>query len=50
MHSGNGQHEQHDDEQQSHVTANGCAARPSIRALRSSNSSVNSVSIETSLL
>src|SRR5215213_11744797 len=50
MHSGNGQQEQHDEEQQSHVTANGCAAVPSVLARRSSSSSVNSVRIETSLL
>src|SRR4051812_15449977 len=50
MHSGNGQHEQHDEEQQSHARANGCAACPSVLAFRSSSSSLNSISIETSLL
>src|SRR4051812_46274509 len=47
---GYGQHEQHDEQQQSQVTANGCADRPSVLACRSSSVSVNSVNIEPPLL
>jgi len=43
---GYGQQEQHDEQQQSQVTANGCADRPSVLACRSSSVSVNSVNIE----
>ena len=50
MQNGYGQHEQQDDEQQSHVTAKGCGLDPTVLARRSRSVSVNSVSIEKNLL